>query len=56
MMKDKLQNLSLILIFIISIILVFVGQKNIGYAGLGAQLLGLAGLISILYTYNKRFK
>lgn len=55
-MDNRVQNIILALIFVVSIVLVFVGQKYIGYAGLGAELIGLVGVIAVLYTYNKRFK
>ena len=43
-------------IFIISFALLFYGQKNVGYMGLTLELIGLAGLVLILYIYNKRYK
>ncbi len=56
MMNHTVQNILLLLLFVASVVLVVVGQKNIGYAGLSAELIGLAGVISVLYIYNKRYK
>lgn len=45
-----------IVLFIISVALVFIGQRNVGYAGLTAELIGLAGLLVVLFLYNRKFK
>ncbi|KXU51607.1 hypothetical protein HMPREF3037_00907 [Candidatus Stoquefichus sp. KLE1796] len=55
-MNTKTQNIILLAIFIISFALLFYGQKNVGYMGLTLELIGLAGLVLILYIYNKRYK
>lgn len=54
--SKKKMNFILLIIFIVSFILVVVGQKNIGYSGLGLELLGLAGILSVLCIYNQRYK
>lgn len=43
-------------IFIISIILTFVGQRHIGYAGLALEAVGVAGVLTVLYLYNRAYK
>lgn len=55
-MDRKIQNIIMIVLFVISVIVIFIGQRNVGYAGLGLEILGLFGLISILFTYNRRYK
>lgn len=45
-----------IVIFIISIILVIKGNSITGYGGLSIMALGLAGLLSELYSYNKKYQ
>lgn len=52
-MKDILIVLLKIVIFIGSVALVMIGQRNIGFQGLGTMLVGLAGILSLLYVYNK---
>lgn len=42
--------------FCICIALVVVGQRNVGLDGLGLELLGLAGLITLLGLYNRQYK
>ena len=36
--------------------LVIVGQRNIAMLGLGLQLLGLGGILLLLYLYNKKYQ
>lgn len=55
-MNNTTKNLILLAIFIISMALIFIGQKDTGYPGLGLEALGLIGLVSVLFMYNKRFK
>ncbi|MEG0469018.1 DUF6903 family protein [Amedibacillus sp. YH-ame6] len=55
-MNTITKNVLMVIIFIISIVLIFIGQKNVGYTGLMVELLGLAGILGILYTYNRRYK
>ncbi len=42
--------------FIVCIALVVVGQRNVGLNGLGMELLGLAGLLFLLWLYNRKYK
>lgn len=44
------------IVFAICIVLVVVGQKNVGPTGLLTMLIGLAGLIILLWLYNRQFK
>lgn len=55
-MKKIVTMTILIVIFIISIVLTVVGQRNIGPAGLLTMLVGLAGLIFLLWFYNRQYK
>lgn len=48
--------ISMIVIFISSVVLVFVGQMHVGYMGLLLEVIGLIGLIVTLYLYNKKYK
>lgn len=53
--KRKLANLLLAIIFIIAVILQFIGHATTGYKYLFIQMLSLLMLLFILYLYNKRF-
>ena len=46
----------MVVVFIVCLALVIMGQKNISAAGLGMELAGLAGLLVLLYLYNRRYK
>ncbi|MBD5547840.1 MAG: hypothetical protein HDQ97_10640 [Lachnospiraceae bacterium] len=49
-------KLIYILIFIGSMALIVTGQRRIGPAGLMIMLVGLAGILILLYLYNKKFQ
>ncbi|MFG6369055.1 MAG: hypothetical protein K1W16_11635 [Lachnospiraceae bacterium] len=49
-------RLLYVFIFIISIILIVTGQRNIGPTGLLTMLVGLAGILVLLYLYNKKYQ
>ncbi|MDO4701066.1 MAG: hypothetical protein Q4A47_00420 [Erysipelotrichaceae bacterium] len=51
-----IKNVCLAILFIVSLWLVFYGQKKIGYFGLGLQVLGIIGLLINLYIYNRQYK
>ncbi|MCR8660557.1 hypothetical protein NV377_24945 [Paenibacillus sp. T3-5-0-4] len=55
-MRNLLRNYLMLIVFIIAVVLVIIGQKNIGPSGLGLMLLGLALLIGLLWFYNRKFK
>lgn len=54
--KKILTMLCAILVFVVSIILTVVGQRNVGPMGLAMMLLGLTGLILLLWFYNRQYK
>ncbi|MGC6770317.1 DUF6903 family protein [Enterococcus sp. LJL128] len=43
-------------VFFLCLILVFLGQKHIGYSGLLAMLAGLIGLLVLLWDYNRKYQ
>ena len=55
-MRNLLRHLLILIVFIFAIVLVIIGQKNIGAPGLGTMLLGLALLIGLLWFYNRKYK
>ena len=54
--KKIITALIVLVVFVISLTLVVIGQKNVGVSGLGLMLLGLAGLVLLLWFYNRKFK
>lgn len=49
-------KLIYLLIFIGSMALIVIGQRNIGPVGLLTMIIGLAGILILLYLYNKKFQ
>lgn len=43
-------------LFIICMALVIVGQRKIEFSGLAMQLVGLCGILAMLFAYNKKYK
>lgn len=54
--KKIIIGILVAVVFCVCIALVVIGQRNIGLAGLGMELLGLAGLILLLWLYNRQYK
>lgn len=54
--KKILVGILVAIIFCVCIALVIIGQRNVGLPGLGMELLGLAGLITLLWLYNRQYK
>lgn len=49
-------SLVKIILFFLCLFLVFIGQKNIGYTGLLTMLVGLGGLLALLWNYNRNYQ
>ena len=46
----------MVFVFIVCLAMIIIGQKNISEAGLGMELIGLVGLLTLLFIYNHRYK
>nr|WP_315104225.1 hypothetical protein [uncultured Catonella sp.] len=55
-MREKIVSLILILCFILSVSLIMTGQKNISAAGFTQEIIGLIGLLAILFVYNRKYR
>lgn len=55
-MKKILTGVIILIVFIVCVALVVTGQRNIGASGLITQLIGLAGLVFLLWLYNRQYK
>lgn len=49
-------RLLYLLAFVVSMALIVIGQRNIGPGGLLIMLAGLAGILFLLYLYNKKYQ
>ncbi|MEC1522089.1 hypothetical protein P9D43_08620 [Neobacillus niacini] len=54
-MKTAIFIILRIIVLIICLSLIFIGQKTVGKSELGIMLLGLAGLLGLLYDYNRKY-
>ncbi|MCR1838831.1 DUF6903 family protein [Murimonas intestini] len=54
--KKIITAIVILIIFIVCLALVIVGQRNIGLSGLLTMLAGLAGLVFLLWLYNRQYK
>lgn len=54
--KKIIIGIILFIVFAACVALVVIGQRNIGPSGLLTQLAGLAGLVFLLWLYNRQYK
>lgn len=54
-MKEKLYAVLKVVFFLFCIFLIIFGQRTVGKPYLLMQLLGLAGLLFLLWNYNRKF-
>lgn len=55
-MKEKIIGLVLVLCFILSVGLIISGQKNISMTGFTYEIIGLIGLLVVLFVYNRKYR
>ncbi|MGF2190193.1 DUF6903 family protein [Vagococcus fluvialis] len=55
-MNKQVNLLLKLVIFVLCLVFIVVGQKNIGYVGLGTMILGLSGLLYLLWDYNRKYQ
>lgn len=55
-MSKQTSFLLKLVTFILCMVLIVVGQKNIGYVGLATMIVGLSGLLYLLWDYNKKYQ
>ena len=44
------------ILFLLFLTIIFIGQKNTGYFGLGLISVGIVGLIMLLFFYNNSYR
>lgn len=54
--KRILNNLILFVLFVIGVVLQFIGQRNESITGLVIQIISLIILLTVLFLYNRRSK
>lgn len=55
-MSSTMKNVIMGIIAIVSLALIVIGQKHISASGLIMELVGLTGLLTMLFVYNGRYK
>lgn len=50
-----LLTIAKIIVFVLSVGLVIYGQRTVGHFNLFLQLIGLSGLLFLLWNYNRKF-
>ncbi|WP_175631929.1 DUF6903 family protein [Virgibacillus siamensis] len=55
-MNDNLKRILKIIFFLFCLFLIVYGQQTVGKVQLLIQLIGLAGLLLLLWNYNRKFK
>lgn len=53
--KKKLKNIIRVVLLVVSLLLIIIGQRTISYGSLGIMLVGLAGVLVVLYMYNRSY-
>lgn len=55
-MKDNINRILKVIFFLFCLFLIIYGQRTVGRVDLLIQLIGLAGLLFLLWNYNRKFK
>lgn len=55
-MDNKIKNIVLATVFLVCFVMIIIGQRNIGYPGLTIEIIGLIGILTVLFVYNKAHK
>ena len=55
-MSNVIRNIIMLVVFIVCLVLIVAGQKNIIAMGLAMELIGLVGLLTLLFLYNRKYK
>lgn len=55
-MSNIIRNIIMLVVFIVCLVLIVAGQKNISAMGLAMELIGLVGLLTLLFLYNRKYK
>lgn len=56
MQNNWIKTIIMLILFVVFLTMVIVGRDGETLKGLGIQLVGLAGLIGLLFVYNSKYK
>lgn len=54
-MDEKISRIFKVVLFVVSMFLIIYGQRTVGKLFLLMQLVGLAGLLFLLWNYNRKY-
>lgn len=54
--KKNIKTIIMVVLFVVFVALVIIGQRSIGAPGLLLMLAGVAGLVAMLWMYNRKYK
>lgn len=56
MENNIIKNIVMIILFFVFLGMIIIGQKTVGLSNLGLELVGLAGLLALLFVYNRTYR
>lgn len=57
MMEDNMvKSIVMGILFFVFLAMIVIAQRTVSVMNLGIELVGLAGLLTLLYIYNKKYK
>lgn len=56
METNVVKNIIMAVLFFVFLGMIIIGQRTVGLANLGLELVGLVGLLVQLHIYNRRYK
>lgn len=57
MMEDNMvKSIVMGILFFVFLAMIVIAQRTVSAMNLGIELVGLAGLLTLLYIYNKKYK
>lgn len=55
-MGIRVKTIVMAVVFVVCLLMIILGQRNVGYQGLFVELIGLVGLLAVLFAYNRDHK
>lgn len=56
MESSSVKTIIMAILFFVFIAMIIIAQKTVSVTNLGIEFVGLAGLLALLYVYNKKYK
>ncbi|BBK23695.1 DUF6903 family protein [Amedibacterium intestinale] len=56
MESNVIKNIIMAILFFVFLGMIIVAQRTVSLTNLGIEIVGLAGLLTLLYIYNRKYK